>query len=536
MNRIDVKIIIIFALAISTLATITYLKVNSETGHQDAVSSKTSPKEEVLLQDDLYMSNTIYNINSTGQNSSRNLATVPAYPIWNNDYRNGLFWIPTIIDKTYSSASTRLIIHCLKNLETRSQVIKFDLMKYHSTTNDIKPYIHIRNDPGGCWSFLGRSKSAASREGQFIVLGEENCMNSATIQHEMMHALGFGHEQARPDRDQYVMIMWNNIISTSYRQFDKVSGIDSLGTPYDLDSIMHYQAYDWSNGNGPSIIPRHGRAIGKKKFASPIDILQIRLMYQCIDGPRHWNAYRMNPCSAKCQCWEGRQGCKGRNSFCKGNLICHFNVCKQPPTTISLPVPSPPKSPSQPTPKITRQIVKRRISGLRYYLVSGAMFDIQAKSTPIYIQNLIFKGLGSENNAENVNVDIFTKVNSHLQWVSSSSSSSWRWVGSTILRDNGTDNAQSFPSNTFSAPITINPWEKQAFYIQVKNCGSNCSKLRVWEGSNYALESNAYLEDSHVRMLEGCVLVDRFDNQWGNCRNTKGGKSFTFWGGIQYNS
>jgi len=58
------------------------------------------------------------------------------------------------------------------------------------------------------------------------------------------HALGFWHEQSRPDRDDFVNVVWKNIDGDSYGQFlkEKNMDVDTLGIAYDYGSVMHYRS------------------------------------------------------------------------------------------------------------------------------------------------------------------------------------------------------------------------------------------------------------------------------------------------------
>lgn len=46
---------------------------------------------------------------------------------------------------------------------------------------------------------------------QNLSLDPDGCLDMDTIQHEFMHAVGFTHEHNRPDRDDYVDVLWDNI-------------------------------------------------------------------------------------------------------------------------------------------------------------------------------------------------------------------------------------------------------------------------------------------------------------------------------------
>lgn len=50
------------------------------------------------------------------------------------------------------------------------------------------------------------------KNGQNLSIGS-GCDHKAIVEHEILHALGFYHEQSRMDRDDYVTIWWDEIIS-----------------------------------------------------------------------------------------------------------------------------------------------------------------------------------------------------------------------------------------------------------------------------------------------------------------------------------
>lgn len=61
----------------------------------------------------------------------------------------------------------------------------------------------------GCGSQIGYR---ANQKDPLIVAYSDHCLSvPGAIQHELLHVAGLFHEQCRPDRDDYVKVLWENI-------------------------------------------------------------------------------------------------------------------------------------------------------------------------------------------------------------------------------------------------------------------------------------------------------------------------------------
>jgi len=133
----------------------------------------------------------------------------------------------------------------------------------------------------GCSAHVGRRTQQQS----VVTLQQNGCFSSKTIQHELMHVIGFFHEQGRPDRDNYLQVYLENVKPDMQHNFSKYvwgSTVFYQNTPYDYASIMHYGTGAFSMNGKPTMIPRTaGVTIGSAKELSPTDIAEVRHLYGC---------------------------------------------------------------------------------------------------------------------------------------------------------------------------------------------------------------------------------------------------------------
>ncbi|KAF4086667.1 hypothetical protein AMELA_G00086870 [Ameiurus melas] len=182
---------------------------------------------------------------------------------------DGFVYVPYTISPLYDNMDRITIEMGMLDISSAT-CVKFVPRTHQTDFVDIQPKF-------GCWSFLGRVGGP-----QPLSLQTPACMWSGVASHELMHVLGFVHEQSRSDRDHYVTILWENIIEGQKHNFKKYE-TNNLNTVYDYDSVMHYGRYAFSEDGSPTIIPKPDPniPIGQRDGPSQLDIHKINLLYNC---------------------------------------------------------------------------------------------------------------------------------------------------------------------------------------------------------------------------------------------------------------
>ncbi|XP_026988825.1 low choriolytic enzyme-like [Tachysurus fulvidraco] len=180
---------------------------------------------------------------------------------------DGKVKVPFVISGQYATSERNIIERALNSFRT-STCIQFVPRRNEEN------FIHILSDQG-CYSSVGRRGGR-----QVVSLQRNGCVFHHIVQHELLHALGFNHEQTRSDRDNHVRILLQNVINGQQHNFNKIN-TNNLNTPYDYNSVMHYSRFAFSKNRQPTIIPipDNNAPIGRATEMSRIDILRINRLY-----------------------------------------------------------------------------------------------------------------------------------------------------------------------------------------------------------------------------------------------------------------
>jgi hypothetical protein len=155
---------------------------------------------------------------------------------------------------------------------------KTAVMEFYPRTNQSN-YIRFQRETNP--AFCGSSQVGLVGGEQAISIAD-SC-NVGTVIHEIGHALGFWHEQSRCDRDNYVEILWQNIIpGHEYEaQFNQHCAGASDVSSYEEGSIMHYNRFAFTNNGQPTIRSLRGLdgLMGQRDSLARIDAYTIDWMY-----------------------------------------------------------------------------------------------------------------------------------------------------------------------------------------------------------------------------------------------------------------
>ncbi|XP_045760987.1 zinc metalloproteinase nas-4-like isoform X2 [Maniola jurtina] len=187
-----------------------------------------------------------------------------------------------IVEDDFNATQVKMIEEGMADIANKSCI------KFRPRKEDEHAVI-IQGSENGCFSNVGlitkedkEDQEEGEEEVRQVLNLAKGCFRHGTVVHEMLHTLGFFHMQSTYDRDDFVKIVWENILSGVEYNFKKytVDTVTDFGIPYDYGSVMHYSSVAFTKNGNKTIIPlQENVEVGQRKGLSEKDILKLNKMY-----------------------------------------------------------------------------------------------------------------------------------------------------------------------------------------------------------------------------------------------------------------
>ncbi|KRY40343.1 Signal peptidase complex catalytic subunit SEC11C [Trichinella spiralis] len=194
-------------------------------------------------------------------------------------------------------------------------------------------FVDDSQSDGGCSSFVGRVGGI-----QKISIAWPRCSSEGIVSHQIGHALGLLHEHSRPDRDEHIIVNYEQTVSEHRDVISRLSSrvFEHFRSMYDPGSVMHMPPTVknlMTNADELTILamdPNYQSTFGQRISPSFLDYKLINMMYcnnkcstklNCLHG----GYVNVNDCS-RCTCPTGFEGplCEhvdNGGDHCGGELI-----------------------------------------------------------------------------------------------------------------------------------------------------------------------------------------------------------------------
>lgn len=187
--------------------------------------------------------------------------------------------IPYVISAGYTTEQRQIIAMAMSAFHNAT-CIRF--LPRKSTQAD---YITITKTGTGCNSAVGKAGG-----NQKLSL-DDGCLSKSYVGiaiHEMMHAIGFAHEHQRPDQEDYIDVLYDNIQPDWQQWFQPLpeTEVNTLNLPYDIQSVMHYVSFSSAavDSSQPIILAKDGSYTGNDQRLTCLDAQKINKYYNCFSG------------------------------------------------------------------------------------------------------------------------------------------------------------------------------------------------------------------------------------------------------------